>query len=61
MQRVFMDLIYGTYLRIMCSELIRLGTLQLELCLNCQIFVIDILLNQCTVTVLGGTTILLNI
>ena len=56
MQLVYMDPIYGTYFRIdvfriyfgmMCSEYIRLGTLQLELCSNYQTLVIDILLNHC--------------
>ena len=46
MQQVFMDPIYGIYFRMMCSEFIRLGTLQLELCLNYQTLVIDILSNQ---------------
>ena len=37
MLRVFMDPIYGIYFQIMCSDFIRLGTLQLELCLYYQI------------------------
>ena len=32
MQLVFMDPINGIYFLMMCSEFIRLGTLQLELC-----------------------------
>jgi len=47
MQQVFMDPIYGIYFRMMCSEFIRLGTLQLELCLNYQTLVIDIISNHC--------------